>query len=99
MRLSPGQKNALLKVVRGHFGRNADVYVFGSRLDDSCKGGDVDILVQVEAPVSRMKHARLVLDLEEDLGLPVDVGFLIKGEQLTAFQKMVFSGATLLEVA
>lgn len=99
MRLSPEQKNTLLKVVRELFGHNTDVYVFGSRLDDASKGGDIDILVHVAFPVSRMKHARLVLDLEEELGLPVDVAFLVKGEELTAFQKMVFSGATLLEVA
>ena len=97
MRLSPEQKNTLLKVVRELFGHNTDVYVFGSRLDDASKGGDIDILVHVAFPVSRMKHARLVLDLEEELGLPV--AFLVKGEELTAFQKMVFSGATLLEVA
>jgi predicted nucleotidyltransferase len=99
MRLSPEQKEVLLKIVREHLGQNSDVYLFGSRLDDAATGGDVDILVEVERPVSKIAHVRLVLDLEEALGLPVDAAFRVKGEDLSAFQKMIVSNAKLLEVA
>lgn len=99
MRLSPEQKEALVRIVRKHLGSRSDVYLFGSRLDDALKGGDVDILVDVEKPVPRIAHARLVLDLEEALGLPVDVAFRVKGEDLSAFQKMIGANATRLEGA
>lgn len=99
MRLSPGQKSLLVTMVRRHLGPKSEVYLFGSRLDDALKGGDVDILVDVEKPVPRITHARLVLDLEEALGLPVDVSFRVKGENLSAFQKMIGANAIRLEVA
>jgi uncharacterized protein len=99
MRLSLEQKEALVRIVRKHLGQKSDVYLFGSRLDDAAKGGDVDILVDVERPVPRIAHARLVLDLEEALGLPVDAPFRVKGEDLSAFQKMIGVSAKLLEVA
>jgi len=99
MRLSPEQKEALVRVVRKHLGQKSEVYLFGSRLDDAVKGGDVDILVDVEKPVSRTAHIRLVLDLEEALGLPVDAAFRVKGEDLSAFQKMIVANAKRLEVA
>lgn len=99
MRLSPEQKEALVRIVSKHLGSRSDVYLFGSRLDDALKGGDVDILVDVEKPVPRIAHARLVLDLEEALGLPVDVAFRVKGEDLSAFQKMIGANATRLEGA
>jgi hypothetical protein len=46
-----------------------------------------------------LAHARLVLDLEEALGLPLEAGFRVKGEDLSASQKMIVSNAKLLEVA
>lgn len=30
------------------FGKNTKIYVFGSRLDDSLKGGDIDLYIQIE---------------------------------------------------
>lgn len=98
MRLNPEQKTLLVRVVRRHLGPMSDVYLFGSRLDDTLKGGDVDVLVDVETPVSRLAHARLVLDLEDALGLPVDATFRVKGADLSAFQKMIGANAIRVEV-
>ncbi|MGE5342978.1 MAG: nucleotidyltransferase domain-containing protein [Candidatus Omnitrophota bacterium] len=42
MRLDNVQKAALEKAIRNV---NGDVYLFGSRVDDSKKGGDIDILI------------------------------------------------------
>jgi len=63
MRLSPEQQEALVRIVRKHLNQKSDVYLFGSRLDDTAKGGDVDILVEVERPVLKIAHVRLMLDL------------------------------------
>jgi len=37
------KENALLI-----FGRNTKVYLFGSRVDDSMKGGDIDLLIKTD---------------------------------------------------
>jgi predicted nucleotidyltransferase len=44
MRLSDGERNAIVSAVL-RYDANAQVYLFGSRADDSKKGGDIDLLV------------------------------------------------------
>lgn len=44
MRLSIKEKSAIVKAVNS-FDPEAKVYLFGSRVDDSAKGGDIDILI------------------------------------------------------
>ncbi len=43
MRLSPKQ---LKEVVARHFGKNACIWVFGSRVDDQRRGGDYDFYIE-----------------------------------------------------
>ena len=49
MRLSELQKESIRKAVLDNFGRDARVFLFGSRVDDTKKGGDIDLLVCVDA--------------------------------------------------
>lgn len=44
MRLEPGQVQAIQEEI-GRFDADATVYLYGSRADDSAKGGDIDLLV------------------------------------------------------
>ena len=44
MRLSIKERSFIAKAVR-RFDPEAKVYLFGSRVDDSAKGGDIDILI------------------------------------------------------
>ena len=46
MRLSPDQTRVILQCVRQQFGVDAGVMLFGSRLDDGARGGDIDLLVE-----------------------------------------------------
>ena len=52
MRLTPAQIERIRSVVADLAGAQATVRLFGSRLDDSARGGDVDLLVEVVEPVS-----------------------------------------------
>ncbi|MHB8266261.1 MAG: hypothetical protein ACYDC7_10125 [Acidithiobacillus ferrivorans] len=46
MRLSPEQINQIRQSAAESFGPEARVWLFGSRVDDSKLGGDVDLLVE-----------------------------------------------------
>ena len=46
MRLSNRIKNIILKSIENSFG-NVDTYLFGSRVDDTKIGGDIDIAIDV----------------------------------------------------
>lgn len=47
MRLSKDQARTIRRIVIEHAGKDAQVRLFGSRLDDTARGGDVDLLVEL----------------------------------------------------
>ncbi|RMG32762.1 MAG: nucleotidyltransferase domain-containing protein [Gammaproteobacteria bacterium] len=51
MRLTPEQIEGIRRIVAEQAGSDATVRLFGSRLDDLARGGDVDLLVEVPRPV------------------------------------------------
>lgn len=50
MRLTDGEQAAIKASAQEVFGPAAIVRVFGSRLDDDRRGGDIDLHVQVDGP-------------------------------------------------
>jgi len=52
MRLLPNYQKVISDTALKIFGESASVWLFGSRLDDSAKGGDVDLLIKLESPVA-----------------------------------------------
>lgn len=60
MRLTPAQAQAIHHLALETAGAEASVLLFGSRLDDNAKGGDVDLLLQIPTPVDN--PARLAAD-------------------------------------
>lgn len=99
MRLSAGQTATILSCVRQHFGADAQVMLFGSRLDDTARGGDVDLLVEsVEAPTLRQR-ALATIALGQALNLPVDIVAVQRGTTGSAFSRIARSKARPLEAA
>jgi hypothetical protein len=52
MRLSESQALALRRLALELAGDDARLLLFGSRLDDAARGGDVDLLLDLPAPVA-----------------------------------------------
>jgi predicted nucleotidyltransferase len=88
MRLDSRQKRALSEALRGVEG---EVYLFGSRVDDSKKGGDIDILVLTSRDaysLSRQIKRRFMLECEEKLDVVVLNPACLNAEQ-AAFLEVI----------
>ena len=46
MRLSPQQQREIKRLTQDIFGRDSTVRLFGSRVDDTRRGGDIDLFIQ-----------------------------------------------------
>src|SRR5690606_15407121 len=76
MRLSELQKTSIKQHARDIFGEDAQVMVFGSRLNDATKGGDLDLLIVTNhnVPHPPMQAARLATRISRMMsGSKVDV--------------------------
>jgi predicted nucleotidyltransferase len=99
MRLTSDQVLIILGTASRLSGEDAEVYLFGSRLDDRARGGDVDLLIETPHGLTLLERARLQLELEleEGLGLPVDVVSRARDAEPTPFQRIARAGALRLE--
>ena len=48
MRLSEQQQQDIIECVTQHISIDARIWLFGSRVDDAKKGGDIDLYIQVD---------------------------------------------------
>ena len=48
MRLQKQEIHTILQVARNIYGEKVKVYLFGSRLDNTKRGGDIDLLIRTE---------------------------------------------------
>ncbi|WP_280547022.1 MULTISPECIES: nucleotidyltransferase domain-containing protein [unclassified Halomonas] len=86
MRLTRPQRETIVSCIRQFAGENIDVRVFGSRLDDARRGGDLDLLLVSLSPISLLTRAELKQALEARLQLPVDIVTYTQGHEPTPFQ-------------
>ena len=70
MRLQPDHIAVIKRVTAQVLGDDARVTLFGSRVDDAARGGDIDLLVEVPAslPNRAVAAARLAAGIERQLG-------------------------------
>ena len=76
MRISTVHRQALRQHFREALGSDCDVLVFGSRLDDAARGGDVDLLVRSQQPLQRKEWLAAMLAAQAERlmeGRQVDV--------------------------
>ena len=69
MRLQPKEIQGILQIARQIYGEKVKVYLFGSRLDDTKRGGDIDLLVRTEGiKKGVLARIRMIAQLKYLLG-------------------------------
>ena len=96
MRLKPFEQQAIRDTVR-EFLPNARVYLYGSRVDDTKRGGDIDLMIVDKEPVPRDIISKIRWQLWKILG---EQKIDILGEQegnLSTFARMISFDAIPIE--
>lgn len=73
MRLTDRQRTQVLGLLRSRFGNDARIVLFGSRVHDDRRGGDLDLYVETGRPVGVVDRLLAADDLERLLDCPVDL--------------------------
>ena len=70
MRLTPDQTAAILELAGKHFGGDCRVTLFGSRVDDARRGGDIDLFVETSLGSQEAHDARVpfLVELKRRIG-------------------------------
>lgn len=87
MRLKDFEQAAILSTVKS-LDQNARVYLFGSRVDDSKKGGDIDLLVMSDKLTSDDKRA-IKMKLYERIG-EQKIDIVLAADDTDPFVKLAF---------
>jgi uncharacterized protein len=97
MRLTPEQRGGIVRIIRDTAGADASVWLYGSRVSDGGRGGDVDLLIRSSRAIDVGEQAELHARLERELSLPVDVTFVDPDRGMNRFQRLAAVNAVPLE--
>ena len=92
MRLTPAEIEAIRVAVHEVFGDTAGVRVFGSRVRDDLKGGDLDLLVEVAPGAASIANEQRLRDLIAPAldDLRVDIVLHVRGQDPTPVERIGF---------
>ena len=71
MRITPEQHRHITGILKKHFGQGSRIWLFGSRINDQAKGGDIDLYLEPEYQSAKdIVAARLaaMAELHQTLG-------------------------------
>lgn len=94
IRLSEKTIKAIKETAEEVFGKYVEVYIFGSRVDPSEKGGDIDLLIKAPLEKEEMERRKIkfLLSLWKKIGQQkVDVVLYSKGEEEKPIHKVALS--------
>ncbi|OJV38345.1 MAG: hypothetical protein BGO29_15380 [Bacteroidales bacterium 36-12] len=99
MRLTKDEINAIVLLAKKHFSDTVKVYLFGSRVDDNLRGGDIDLLIHAEEAYYTLNNEiRYSIDLQRSIGeRKIDIVFDdSKLKQRESFYKSIHNTKKLL---
>jgi predicted nucleotidyltransferase len=91
MRLTNPQIRTVLDVVRQEAGEAARIVLYGSRTDDTRRGGDIDLLIESQPPLGLWQRAKVKSQLENVLKIPVDIIAKSPTAEPTPFQAIALA--------
>ncbi len=92
MRLSMKQREIIEKIAIRHFGRDIKVYLFGSRIYEERKGGDIDLFLEAvpEEQITIKEKTAFIVDLKRNLGdQKIDVVFKTANTPQSKFLQII----------
>lgn len=95
MRLTTDQIEAIRQRIHSHLGADARIWLFGSRVDDSRRGGDVDLYVEPETQPGLAARLQCKSAIADALDLDVDLIVQQPGRDLPIYRIAKQSGVTL----
>ncbi|MBU0561752.1 MAG: nucleotidyltransferase domain-containing protein [Bacteroidetes bacterium] len=90
MRLKEFEIEAIKSTIK-EFDRNAEVFLFGSRTDDTKKGGDIDVLV-ISGKIGLTEKIKIKIKLYNTLG-ERKIDIITTPEINSAFLKYIYQQA------
>lgn len=90
MRLSQSQVLAIKQIIQHSLGAKSEVWLFGSRVHDSARGGDIDLYVETHKLCGLQQKLRLMTKIQRAIGLR-KVDLIIKTE--TCEHKAIYDTA------
>jgi len=87
MRLSEYEQKTIKQTAGQIFGDEARVYLFGSRVNDNLRVGDIDIYIEVNSDVENLleKKIRFLVELDKEMGeqkIDVVINDGLRGDKL-----------------
>jgi predicted nucleotidyltransferase len=98
MRLRPAEVTAIKAAAADIFGASAVVRLFGSRTDDTERGGDIDLHVEADPPINEWDarydfEQRLFRDMEPQ---KVDLIISVRGGTPRGFERIAYRDGIVL---
>ena len=90
MRLSKSQREVIIDIIR-RFDPDADIRLFGSRVLDNQKGGDIDLLI-LSKFIDYHQKLKIRSLLKQELG-DRKIDIIVTDEPASAFQKIAFKNS------
>ena len=85
MRLTPAQIDAIKSTAQTVLGEGVQVHLFGSRVDDAKRGGDIDLYISgthLDLQTQIESKLKLLVNLKQRLGdQRIDIVFAPSGDQ------------------
>ena len=94
MRLKTEEQQLIVELCRQYY-PDCQVYLFGSRVDDAKRGGDIDLFLLTKNPVPLAEKLRLLVELERR-GLQRKIDLIIQTKhQAVIYPEVLQQGVAL----